>query len=370
MGNAHIFDSRLIELNARSLEAYKHFNHDFGDFSARIISCGSILVATTDEVASRLEKQAKLQNGYGIQTELLDSKGERIHQIAPYLSTENVRGAIYCPGDGMINQAGVVNSFRVFAYKHGVNFFYETRVTGITMEGNNVTGIRTESARRGKDERFEDIETAMVVNAAGALAGEVASWANVSLPVKNEPRTLWDIGVLAGDIYTRVPIVEILDGPFNELYIKPGWGNGRINVAGRTESLAVVLKELYDLGAITGEKFDNPAMGIPPREIGKRTTLDFLKDFFPTLKLDGALPWGGHTGVRSLSYDGLPLLGPASGREGLVNQCGMSGYGVTSALETGRLVARNVIEGKPPPEMEAFLPSAERFGVGGSPEME
>jgi sarcosine oxidase subunit beta len=61
-------------------------------------------------------------------------------------------------------------------------------------------------------------------------------------------------------------------------------------------------------------------------------------------------------GLRPHTPDGLPLLGPVDGVEGLVLAAGHEGDGITLAPITGQLIADYVCSGQVPPVMEACLP--------------
>ena len=66
-------------------------------------------------------------------------------------------------------------------------------------------------------------------------------------------------------------------------------------------------------------------------------------------------------GLRPYTPDGLPLLGPAPGVEGLVLATGHDGSGVNLVPVTARLVADLVTGSKPALPVEPFDPS--RFGT-------
>ena len=54
----------------------------------------------------------------------------------------------------------------------------------------------------------------------------------------------------------------------------------------------------------------------------------------------------GWSGIRSLTPDGVPIIGPVDGLEGFVNSCGWGGEGVTGAPAGGQLVAEIIHTGK------------------------
>jgi len=46
-----------------------------------------------------------------------------------------------------------------------------------------------------------------------------------------------------------------------------------------------------------------------------------------------------YAGIRSLTLDGLPILGPVDAVEGYINDCGWGGDGVSHAPAGGQLIA-------------------------------
>jgi D-amino-acid dehydrogenase len=62
-------------------------------------------------------------------------------------------------------------------------------------------------------------------------------------------------------------------------------------------------------------------------------------------------------GMRSLSPDGLPLIGPVPGRPGLHVATAHATLGITLAPATGELVSGLLLDGIQDPLLEAFDPA-------------
>lgn len=62
--------------------------------------------------------------------------------------------------------------------RHGVDIIQGVTVTGLIMDGDRVTGVRTSQG---------DVSTPMVVSAAGGYAGTVAAMAGLRLPIRTHP---------------------------------------------------------------------------------------------------------------------------------------------------------------------------------------
>lgn len=379
MGNILRSDKDLALLNAESLTLWKELtnpdnqNYLFRETPPNLKRCGTVFITESDDKARYFREQAKFQNSFGITTRLLTSKSE-IERLIPLLSVEKIKAALYCPEDMIINPADVIEAHRLFLLKQGVHFLFGSRVKDLVMEGNRVSGLIID---RAIDSNLscqsyveEKISTDLVVNAAGALGDKISAMAGVDLPTRNVPRTIWNILTKEDkETVSRMPFVEMVGGKYDGLYLKPGWNQG-IDVSGHTEDYPELLDKLHSEGILPQPEITDLSLSIPPREIGRETTLDFLRDYFPTLVPHSKEEVSGYTGIRSYSIDGLPYLGPPEGVEGLLMQCYMSGWGITNSLRVGQLIATNIKEGRPSPEMEAYLPKSERWAGKSSPEKE
>jgi D-amino-acid dehydrogenase len=84
-----------------------------------------------------------------------------------------------------------------------------------------------------------------------------------------------------------------------------------------------------------------------------RSSAVFLKDWEPD---EIELEWAG---LRPYPSDGLPVIGPVPGRDGLYLAAGHGRMGITLGPITGKLLARVILEGDSPHELEPFR--IERF---------
>jgi glycine/D-amino acid oxidase-like deaminating enzyme len=70
-------------------------------------------------------------------------------------------------------------------------------------------------------------------------------------------------------------------------------------------------------------------------------------------------------GVMDYTADGRPLVGPVPGAAGQWVIAGFGGHGLPAGLGAGRAVARAVTTGRPPAELEPYVPA--RFWKEGVP---
>jgi sarcosine oxidase subunit beta len=59
-------------------------------------------------------------------------------------------------------------------------------------------------------------------------------------------------------------------------------------------------------------------------------------------------------GIEALSYDGVPIIGPVSGLDGLIISTGYSGHGFALSPIIGQLVCELIVDGAPGISLDAF----------------
>lgn len=189
------------------------------------------------------------------------------------------------------------------------------RVTGLARQGARVTGVVLER---------ETLACDAVVLALGPWSGEAAAWLGVPVPVRP----------LKGQILR-------LEAPGPPVACSVGWGPHYATTkpdgllwAGTTEE---------DAG------FDEEATAAAREEIGA-ALLTMLPGMAEARVAQQTAC------LRPLSADGLPLLGPVPGWEGVYLATGGGRKGVLLGPAMGRVVADLVLTGRAPIAIEAFAP--------------
>jgi glycerol-3-phosphate dehydrogenase len=104
---------------------------------------------------------------------------KRALEIEPYLNPK-ILAAVQVP-DGVFEPYRFCLHFLATAMKNGAQVLPYHEVTGLTMSGKAVSGVRVKDYRTGKE---REIGADLVVNAAGPWAGKIAAMANVDVPVR------------------------------------------------------------------------------------------------------------------------------------------------------------------------------------------
>lgn len=133
---------------------------------------GGLRLATTPERHEELLRQAGAAETYGLDMELLS--GPAAQEMLPLLNVTDVLSALWLPGDGWLDPAGLVRALAAGAEKLGVQIVTGAEVTGIDVHEGQVTAVRVGD---------QLIRTPTVVNTAGAAAGKIGRLAGVDIPI-------------------------------------------------------------------------------------------------------------------------------------------------------------------------------------------
>jgi glycine oxidase len=265
---------------------------------------------------------------------------EECREIEPLL-TEDAIGGVY-------HAHGQVDAYRlslaaVAAVENAGGRMITGEATGIRRSGSRVTGV---------EYRGGTIACDHVVLAAGAWVGPAADWLGIPVPVRPLHGEVLHAR-LAGDP-VQAFILTALHGPI--LPKKDGTlmvgSIGGVTMSG----MDVDAKHVFDPFDTTPPDFFEG-----PTQAGRDRMIDRAVRVMPALaeaELTGHL-----AGVRPLSADRMPLIGPVSGLEGAWLATGHGTKGIHLAAVTAQMIAGYVTQGRPDPTLpaEAFLP--ERFAL-------
>jgi hydrogen cyanide synthase HcnC len=228
--------------------------------------------------------------------------------------TREIQGALRFHGDDQVNPYKTADALRAGARHHGARLLSHTEVTGIEVERGRVVAVRTAAER---------LPTGMVVNAAGAWAGQVAKMVDVDVPVRP----------VRGQIVCTATLPPLLAACVSttDCYLAQKH-HGEVIVGSTTE----------DVG------FDP---GVTPAAI--RTLCAGAVRAVPAFAdVDVKRVW---SGFRPGSPDELPILGPVEGLAGYLNACGHFRTGVLTAPLTGLVLAETMMGERPSYALEPFL---------------
>lgn len=300
--SAHDWD--LLPLTRISMQSYLNFEDDL-QASPGFEPIGNLSLVTrsmADRVTGLAEKHLQM----GVPSAALQP--EEILSLVPGLNVEDLAFGLYTPGDGVLDPHSIYSAFVSFARRRGLRINQGVKAIGLEVRAGRVTGVMTTKGL---------VATRCVVNAAGFLAREVASWAGQSLPITNLKRNVYVLRSVPG--YSGdLPFVYDLEA---EWYFRREGENLLIGM-GKTpcdeEDPQVDMRTLEDI-------IEHALHRAPP--------------------LAEAKVIRGWAGLRSLTPDSHPILGEASSVRGFYNCCGWGGHGVMHAPAGGMLTAELIVDG-------------------------
>ena len=168
---ANFSDELNIALGKRSLELF----HDFPNRPGQQIdlhTSGYLFVLTDQGSLEHFTEAVSLQQEMGIDARMV-SVDEAL-ALSPLLDPSGVLGAAYSPNDGHCSPESVVLGYATGARRHGAIILTGCEVTGINTEEGRIICVET---------NMGTIDTACVVNCAGAWSPIIAQMVGLDLPV-------------------------------------------------------------------------------------------------------------------------------------------------------------------------------------------
>ena len=339
--------SVALELTLANFRFFPTLTEELGTDIAYRRNGGMVAIATEAQWA-HMARYVADQAAVGLPAELLDVAEARRRE--PALSPA-VLGAVFAAWGGSLNPFRLTLGYARAARARGAELVPGTEITGLVRQGDRIVGVATSGG----------VELAgLTVLAAGSWSAAVAATARVSIPVVprqgmmvvTEPAPFQLHHVLKPIKADQDPWVFSQpwppDAPGKPGYdpnLPPGKGMG----IAQTEAGNLLIGST---SRFVGLDLRSTAAGI-------RYIVDHTASVVPQMRRLRILrAWAG---LRPYTPDGLPLLGPAPGVEGLVLATGHDGSGVNLAPVTARLVADLVTGSKPALPVEPFDPR--RFGT-------
>lgn len=264
---------------------------------------GYLLMAITEKEVEQFKLNIELQHKMGIKSVFLTP--QEALDIVPELNIENILACAFHQKDGHANPFHTMVAYAEAAKRRGVKIYTETKVTGISVEGNRVKGVET---NRGY------ISTDKILIAAGAWSEEVGKLAGVYVPVRPERH----------EILVTEPVNHMLDPMImsfaGNIYLQQEPGGEFIMGYGPKEHHSYDMSSTWDFVETMCRKATH--------------YLPYLKNVRIVRQ------WAG---LYEMSPDAQPILGKADEVEGVYLATGFSGHGFMFGPITGQLMAEYIL---------------------------
>jgi sarcosine oxidase subunit beta len=264
------------------------------------------------DLAADLRANVEMLRAIGIETSVVDAAD--VARLVPGSAVGDVAVAAYEPRSGYADPAGTAAGFVAAARATGAHLVHGCHVSAVAVDGERVAGVETDQGR---------FSAPVVVDAAGAWAGELARTVGLEIPVEPWRHDTAYFGLPEG----RATDFPIVIDDINHVYFRP---------------------EGHDL-MLVGLKTGNELGGSPdrPLEPMRRSIVEEM-----IASTCARMPWmaGGnlrtsHGGQDGITPDQRPILGPA-GPDGFYLDCGFSGTGFKTAPAVGACMAEVILDGR------------------------
>lgn len=308
-----------IELSKESIAMIARFEEAVGvpiDFHQD----GYLFLLSKAAHVEAFKKHVALQQRHGVDVRWVTNDDAR--ELAPGLDLTGVKGATYCPADGVADPNGVTMGFAKGAQAKGVDLVRDAELTGVRLSGNRVAEVRTSKG---------NISTPVLVNAAGPWAKSIGRMLGVDVPVEPERRHIFIASPPGGGSWDdprhrgRVPASKVLVIDFESTFYFHREGGGL----------------LFGMG----DPAEQPGFDITVRWDFLPKVIEVAMQRLPALA-DAAVShaWAG---LYEMTPDHNPIIGPSTDVDGFFTIAGFSGHGFQHAPAAGRILA-DLIAGRDP----------------------
>jgi sarcosine oxidase subunit beta len=294
-----------LPLTQWSFAALMRFEAELGaDPGYQAIGC---LLLAGEQQAAELQRRHDLLRDLGLESYLIGS--QEIARLVPGLNLDDIVVGLYNPDEGNLDPHSIMMAYAQQARHQGVEFVEGVQANGLDIKGDRVSGVHT-------SEGF--IGTGCVVNAAGFGARRVASWAGLDLPITNLKRHI--LFTEPVPTYSRlIPFTYDAEAAWYMRREGPGL--------------------LIGMGAVPSDEQDPQIDWSFVDVIGEHTI-----HRAPALANAGIIR--GWAGLRPITPDDEPILGPVPELGGYWNDCGWGGHGIMHAPAAGMALAEWIVDAR------------------------
>jgi glycine/D-amino acid oxidase-like deaminating enzyme len=321
-------------LARRSIEKVRSFP-DWAGVPLDVAAAGSLLVARSAGHQALLAAEARQSRRWGVDLAEI-SPGEAAERSGGYYQAAGDEHVVWCPEDVYIEEPGsLVTAYLAACQRLGVQLLGGEEVTGIRLDGGQVTGLETTDRM---------VRTAAVVDAAGAWVRQVGELAGAWVPAAPVRHQLLVTEPLP-EVEPSAPISRILD---SAVYLRPA--RGGLMIGGFEADPLPVDPRAQPPG------FDTDSVPLDLAVL--RRMADQVAGLIP---LAGPVGEGGRVaehrgGLFTMSPDGRFLAGPVPDVPGLWVASGCNGSGFSSSPALGEALASWLSTGQPPDGLAGLGP--------------
>ena len=300
------------------------------------VQTGSLRIAETTERAAEVASLVEMGKSIGFDIEHL-SRAEVAERV-PYMRTDDVLDACFCPTDGHIQPAELVSAYLKVGRDRGVQYRTNTPVTEILTTGGRVYGVRAGDA---------EFHAPAVVNAGGPWSYLNAELADAMLPtaaighyyLTTRPHPDHPVDRMSPAIRDR----------HHRLYTRPESGGLIVGIYDADPDLHNMRKLPVD--------FDMSRMKAARDSLQVAQLIDAAGSRFPWI--NERTPMSITTGIMTFTPDARPFCGKMPDLDGLFHCAGFSGHGIVQSPVIGLIMSQLILDGQSTYDCESI--EADRY---------
>ena len=324
----HYTNPLIIQMAIQSRQFFETFQDEVGGHPGFVQN--GFLLFVADREVDALKMNVASQRALGLPVDILQP--EDVADYFPGLNMDGVALASYEPSSGYADPHGVAVAFAEQARSMGVDFHIGRQATGIQINNGKVCGIETNQG---------NIETPVVVNAAGPWGAHLAKSIGIDLPL--QVKRLQELFVKPAEAYSKYnpTVIDLAQ----LIYMKPDAGGLAMIGGGIAEDHRAIDPDGYD------------------EQVHFDTVLDITErvaDRIPALA--DAEYVRGVAGVITVTPDFHPILGEAPEVKGFIHAMSCNGHGFKLSPAVGRLISELIIDGQTSLDITSLQP--DRFKNG------
>lgn len=323
-GLRHQFSQRIhVQLSKRSIDFYSTIEDRLG-YPVPFSRVGYAFLVDDEAAMASLKESVSMQNSLGVPTEFVTPAD--LHRRYPMINVEGLVAATYCPLDGVGSPVDAAMAFAHAARRLGVDIREDCTVTGVHVENSRITGVSTPMGLIGCDQ---------LVLATGAWTSRFDQTLAWQFPIEPHPRQVFVLSSVDG---TRdLPfLVDVRSGVYVHVEANDILLGGGDRDRGASYAAVVDWSRLANVAEAMTHR-------IPALTYARAITA-----------------W---CGLREMTPDDMPLLGPVPSVDGVWCAAGFSGHGFMHAPAAGEVMA-GWITGSPTLDFDVSGLRLDRFTSG------
>ena len=286
------------------------------------VQTGSLRIAATIERAGEIAALVEMGKSIGFEIDHMSITDIARH--LPYMRTNDLIAACYCPTDGHLQPAELAGAYHKIGKQRGVRYETNTRVTEILLESGRVGGVRAGD---------RDFFAPVVVNAGGPWSYLNAEFAETVLPT-----------AAIGHYYltTKPDPIQPVDRR------SPAVRDRELQIYTRPENGGLIVgiydaePDMYDMRKLPAD-FDMSRMKAARDSIHVAQLIDSAHQRFPWI--NERTPMTITTGIMTFTPDARPFCGQMPNIEGLFHCSGFSGHGIVQSPVIGLIMSQLILDG-------------------------